>query len=177
MSAAVWANIIACFSAAGAISGAVFAGIQAAKSRSSARDAQEALSAILRPEFVPDVPDALGDEISVAFANVARHDALDVRAEIRAEDGQKLGEGSIHREVGRVPNTWGDEPTFHVRARGLAALNELGASYQLIMVLWFTDERRMKKWRQELRVTRTVTEEHGRTYVRSQNHLELPTAS
>jgi hypothetical protein len=176
LNAATWANIISSFSAAAAIASAIAAWMQATKSRNAARDAEQALAAILRPEFVPGVGDEAGDEVPVGLSNVARHDALEVRADIRTSDGRKVGEGEIHRVAGHVPNVLSGEPEFRVFARGLPVLAEVGASYDLVIVLHFTDERRMKNWHQELRVTRTLTERNGRTYVTSQNHLAMPTS-
>lgn len=170
----MWANILSSFLVLGTFAGASASWVHARKSQDSARHAEEALITILRPEFVPDVDKETDNEINIGFSNVARHDALDIRAEIRTTDGRKLGEGDIHRAAGHVPNTRGGSAEFWVPVTDLPELNEVGASYELIMVLWFSDERAMRRWRQELRMTRTLIEENRRTRIQSQNHLARP---
>lgn len=175
MTVTLWANVIAGVSAGAGIAAASAAWVQAVKSRNAARDAEEALAINLRPDFVPSVSDsAPGEEIEVGFSNMARHDAVDVHAEVWLAGGSKLGEGSTPRATGYVPGTWSDGPDFHATVCGLPTLTEPGDSYELVIVLRFTDERGLKSWRQELRVTRTLTEQHGRMLLVSRNDLSVP---
>lgn len=168
-------NIIASLSAAAGIAAASAAWVQAVKARNAARDAEEALAIHLRPDFVPDVPTSSPDEeVAVGFTNMARHDAVDVRAEVWLAGGSKVGEGGTPRAPGYVPGTWNGSPAFHVRIKELPTLAALGDSYALVMILRFTDERGMNNWRQELRVTRTLTEQHDGPLLTSCNHLSVP---
>jgi len=171
-------NIIASVSAAAGIAAAAAAWVQAVKARNAARDAEEALAIHLRPDFVPTVPDSSPDEeVAVGFTNMARHDAVDVHAEVWLDGGTKVGEGGTSRAPGYVPGTWSNGPAFYVQIKELPALAALGDSYELVMILRFTDERGMKNWRQELRVTRTLTERHDRPLLISRNHLSVPIAA
>ncbi len=148
MTVALWANVIAGFSAAAGIAAAIAAWVQAVKSRNAARDAEEALAVHLRPDFVPDVPTSSPDEeVAVGFTNMARHDAVDVHAEVWLAGGAKVGEGGTPRATGYVPGTWSDGPAFHVPIKDLPTLTEPGESYALVMILRFTDERGMRNWR------------------------------
>jgi len=126
---------------------------QATKSRNAARDAEEALAEVLRPEFVPRVRPNGKAGFHVELDNAARHDALDVEFEVRHPDSQKLAGGSVHRASGQVLNTWAGDPAINATILGLPVLEEVGASFDLVIVLWFSDERGRHRWRQELRTT------------------------
>ncbi|MFI5606859.1 hypothetical protein [Amycolatopsis sp. NPDC051903] len=157
---------------------AVSAGVaimNARRSNSAARDAEEALAATLRPELSPVLDGSVHDEVNLFFSNVARHDALDVRAEVHLSDGRKVGEGEHPRLPGQVPNTWAPEPEFKVTLRGLPSVDQVDHGYDLVAVLHFFDERRMRSYRQEIGISRALFGEPGNMYMKNRFETSLPT--
>lgn len=153
---------------------AIVAVYNAKKSSTAANDAREALAINLRPEFVANVSGEPGEEQAELY-NVARHDALDVQATVHLTS-QKVGEGEMRRVSGRVPNVWGDDAEFCLPLPNLPRLEELGSSYDLVVVLQFFDSRKVHHWRQELRITRTLVDQNGRPYIMPTYHQAAPIA-
>jgi len=171
-------QLIGTFTAAvAAIASSVSAGAALRTARKTSRTteaANEALAMVLRPTFALEVPQrdaAEREPLPVKLASTSPYTALNVFAEIRGSQHERLSSGHFPRVPGTPNNVLVDHsnaPALHV---ALPPMVE-GDARRLGVLLRFNDERGLQRWEQVISFTVLVESRSGHLLMRA-NDFDL----